>query len=62
MSEDKTQEEKIEAILSILVCSRCKSTLNAKKKGEKIQFLHCEQCNLDYEIRDGIPNLMTPES
>ena len=58
MSKNKVQEEKIRAILPILVCPSCKSPLKAKKKDEKIEFLHCEQCSLNYETIDEIPNLM----
>lgn len=46
-------------LLEILVCPRCKSTLNYQSKNDS---LLCENCSLLYPIREGIPILLEEEA
>ncbi len=46
-------------LLDILVCPKCKGTLQLTK-GE--DGLVCQNCKLLYEIRDGIPVMLTDEA
>jgi len=61
-------------LLDILRCPKCKGelelTIAGKEKHsstedipEEIErgTLHCEKCELDYPIEDGIPNMLPPE-
>lgn len=56
-----------ESILEILVCPVCKGTLELKdaaKNGTDITggSLFCTKCNHNYNIVEGIPNLLPPDT
>ncbi len=46
-------------LLDILACPGCKGDLLLDKEGKG---LVCDKCKLLYEIRDGIPILLTEEA
>jgi uncharacterized protein len=46
-------------LLEILVCPKCRGDLKTR---EAPPALICENCKLVYEIRDGIPILLTDEA
>ncbi len=62
-------------LLDILRCPECKGELKLTIAGREEQnssdedlpeeiergTLHCEKCELDYPIEDGIPNMLPPE-
>jgi len=50
-------------LLEIICCPTCKGDLDLKIKSEIKEeivqgILKCKKCNVDYEIKDGIPNLL----
>ena len=47
------------ALLEILACPACKGTLEYK---EADRLLLCHVCRLAYEIRDGIPVMLTDQA
>ncbi|MFP4001682.1 MAG: Trm112 family protein [Candidatus Natronoplasma sp.] len=63
------------SLLDILRCPECKGELELILPGsedpvskdedvpEKIEegTLHCESCEIDYPVEDGIPNMLPPE-
>ena len=54
-------------LTEILACPVCKGDLSlsveAEEGGEVIKgTLRCNQCDVNYPIEDGIPNLLPPES
>ena len=46
-------------LLAILVCPRCKGTLEYR---EHEPSLVCHACQLRYAVRDGIPIMLTDEA
>jgi len=53
-------------LMKILCCPVCKGDLDLRivKEDSKEVLegtLHCQKCNEDYPIQDGIPNLLPPE-
>jgi uncharacterized protein YbaR (Trm112 family) len=46
-------------LLDILVCPKCKGTIELTEKGDG---LVCENCRLVYEIRDDIPIMIIEEA
>ena len=52
-------------LMEILCCPVCKGDLDLRVVLEKDEvvtgILHCKHCNHDYEIQDGIPNLLPPD-
>jgi len=54
-----------ESLLNILRCPECKGELElaVEKKNKEIEegTLHCSKCAIDYPIKDGIPNMITPK-
>ena len=46
-------------LLDILVCPQCKGELNATPDHKG---LNCDSCNLQYEIRDDIPNMLIEDA
>ena len=54
-------------IMDILACPVCKGKLelSVEKEDDKEVLdgsLRCAKCNVDYPIKDGIPNLLPPDS
>jgi uncharacterized protein YbaR (Trm112 family) len=54
-------------LLNIICCPTCKGSLTLKideEKDDEIQkgTLHCQSCNVTYNITDGIPNLLPKKS
>ncbi|MHC1624936.1 MAG: methytransferase partner Trm112 [Methermicoccaceae archaeon] len=54
-----------ERLMDILACPLCKGelvlTVTHKEDEEIIEgYLVCEQCNITYPIREGIPNMLPP--
>ncbi|AEA48129.1 methytransferase partner Trm112 [Archaeoglobus veneficus] len=54
------------SLLDILACPICKGDLDLfveKENEEEILQgkLICKQCNIEYPIEDGIPNMLPPE-
>lgn len=45
--------------LEILVCPKCRAKLQYDTKQEK---LRCEECKLEYIIKDGVPILLIDEA
>lgn len=55
-----------DSLIEILVCPVCHEPLELKdaRRDEKeiiSGFLRCGKCNHDYQIADGIPNLLPPD-
>ncbi len=61
-----------ESLLDILRCPECKGELDltvdkkSESSGDSPQeieegTLHCEDCDIDYPIEDGIPNMLPQE-
>ncbi|MPZ24015.1 MAG: Trm112 family protein [Dehalococcoidia bacterium] len=54
-------------LVEILACPVCKSPLELSvdsedERGEVVSgFLRCKQCDENYPISEGIPNLLPPE-
>jgi len=52
-------------LMQILCCPVCKGDLELRVSVEKDEVvegvLRCASCNHEYEIRDGIPNLLPPD-
>ena len=48
-----------ERILKILVCPKCKGSLEYKEKQNR---LICHKCNLAYKIEDDIPIMLIDEA
>ncbi|PLX99378.1 MAG: tetraacyldisaccharide 4'-kinase [Desulfuromonas sp.] len=48
-----------QSLLDILACPKCKGDVEYSAKDEKI---NCNQCNLSYPIRDGIPVMLVDEA
>jgi len=60
-------------LLDILRCPQCKGELKLNSSetdatsdedtSQEIQegILHCKKCEIDYPIKDGIPNMLPPE-
>ena len=53
-------------LMEILACPVCKGELalavdEGNETGVIKGTLHCSQCNIDYPIEEGIPNLLPPE-
>ncbi len=46
-------------LLNILVCPKCKNDIQLN---EKQDGLICQECRLQYEIRDGIPIMLIDEA
>ncbi len=50
------------SLMDILRCPECKGELdlNVEQENDKIEegSLHCEKCDVDYPIEDGIPNML----
>lgn len=46
-------------LLEILVCPKCKGELEYL---EQKSVLRCNQCRLQYPVRDGIPIMLTDEA
>ena len=46
-------------LLAILVCPKCKGTLEYR---ESDAALVCHQCRLSYPVRDGIPIMLIDEA
>jgi uncharacterized protein YbaR (Trm112 family) len=44
-----------EKLLSVLACPKCKGQLEYKQKPER---LVCQDCRLDFEIKEDIPILL----
>jgi len=53
-------------LMEILCCPVCKGDLELKVDLEKEEIIEgkliCHKCKYDYEIKEGIPNLLPPES
>ena len=47
-----------ERLLQILVCSHCRASLEYK---ERRKVLICSECSTRYEVRDGIPIMLTAD-
>jgi len=48
-----------ERLLQILVCPACRVSLEYK---ERRKVLICSQCSTRYEVREGIPIMLTSDS
>lgn len=48
-----------ERLLKILVCPTCRVALEYK---ERRKVLICAQCGTRYEVREGIPIMLVPDS
>jgi uncharacterized protein YbaR (Trm112 family) len=52
-------------LMEILCCPVCKGDLELRVSSEHDEIeegvLHCAACRHDYEIKDGIPNLLPPD-
>ena len=48
-----------EELIKILLCPRCKGNVHPNAAGDGII---CDNCRLLYEIRDGIPIMLTDEA
>jgi uncharacterized protein len=48
-----------ERLLQILVCPTCRVSLEYK---ERRKVLICAQCSTRYEVREGIPIMLVPDS
>lgn len=46
-------------LLDILVCPKCRGALEYH---ERESVLICQQCRLQYEVRDGIPIMLIDEA
>jgi uncharacterized protein YbaR (Trm112 family) len=46
-------------LLDILVCPKCRGELEYR---ERESVLICRQCQLQYEVRDGIPIMLIDEA
>lgn len=50
-------------LIAILACPKCKGDLEHKYSDEtKEEFLVCNSCCLQFEVKDGIPNLLIDEA
>ena len=45
-------------LFSVLTCPRCGKELKVDKYRK---FLHCMHCDIQYPIRDGVPDLRLPD-
>lgn len=50
-----------EKLLEILACPQCKGELEYKDEGAE-EALLCHECNLKYEVDDGIPIMLIDEA
>ncbi|MGM0405203.1 MAG: methytransferase partner Trm112 [Thermoplasmatota archaeon] len=50
------------SLMDILRCPECKGELdlNIEKENDEVEegSLHCEKCDVEYPIEDGIPNML----
>jgi len=50
------------SLMDILCCPECKGELDLRVKEENDEIkegsLHCEICDVEYPIEDGIPNML----
>jgi len=48
-----------EELLEILACPKCKGGVSVTPEGDGVV---CEECSLEYPVRDGIPVMLVDEA